>query len=323
MRLVEFAMAAFLVVAALPLPAVAFELHGHRGTRGHAPENTLAAFRKALEIGVTHIETDLAITKDGQVVISHEPALNQDLVRLPNGKWLSARGPAISTLTLSELKQLDIGRINPQSRYAQQWKEQVPSDGERFPTLAELFALVQASGNVAVRFNIEIKTVPDGVEPTPDPETFARLVLAEIDKARMAQRVMVQSFDWRSLRAIKRLASDIETSCLTIESPDLDTVQRGKPGASPWLAGIDVDQLQGSVPRAVKQTGCAVWSPFWRNPTPETLQEAKALGLRVVPWTVNDPARMEQLIAVGIDGLITDYPDRAREVMQRHGMKLP
>jgi len=303
--------------------AGAFELHGHRGTRGLAPENSLAAFRKALEIGVTHLETDLAVTKDGVVVISHDPFLNPDLVRDPDGKWLTAPGPAIVTLTLAELKRFDIGRTDPQSRYGQRWKEQVAADGERFPTLAELFRLVQASGRTSVRFNIEIKITPDAQHQTPDAATFARLVAAEIGRAGMTNRTMVQGFDWRALRELKRVAPEIETSCVTIESQNFDTVQRGRPGPSPWLASLDVDDRAGSVPRTVKDMGCAVWSGFWRNLTPAALKEARALGLRVVPWTVNEPAQIEALIDMGVQGLITDYPDRARQVMEKRGMQLP
>ena len=132
--------------------------------RGHAPENTLAAFRAAVDLGVTTLETDLAITKDDVVVISHDPLLNPDLVRGPDGKWITA-GPPIHSLTLAELKRYDIGRINPATKYAQQFPEQKPVDGERFPTLAELFA----AAGPDVRFNIEIKTDPTKPDLTVDP----------------------------------------------------------------------------------------------------------------------------------------------------------
>jgi glycerophosphoryl diester phosphodiesterase len=313
------------MVFALSTPASAqpFELHGHRGARGLAPENTLAGFRKALETGVTHLETDLAVTKDGVVVISHDPTLNPDLVRTADGKWLPARGPAINTLTMDELRHFDIGRTNPQSHYGQLYPEQQAADGERFPTLAEFLQFARQAGRPDLRFNIELKLTPDAPHQTPDPETFARLVLAEIARAGVGPRVLLQSFDWRAVRAVRRQAPQIETACLTIESQNFDNVQRGRPGPSPWLGGIDVDDLGGSVPRAVKEAGCAVWSTFWRNLMPETLKEARTLGLRVVPWTVNDPAQMTVLIDMGVQGLITDYPDRARKVMQQKGLALP
>src|SRR5436190_1407029 len=119
---------AWLLVLFAGNPLMAFDLQGHRGARGLAPENTLAAFARALEIGVTTLETDLAVTKDGVIVLSHDPVLNPDIVRGPDGQWLSAPGPAINTLTLEELKRFDIGRLDPSSKYARQFPDQKPAD---------------------------------------------------------------------------------------------------------------------------------------------------------------------------------------------------
>ena len=148
-----------LLAATVALPALAFDLQGHRGARGLRPENTLAAFSFALATGVTTLETDLAVTKDGVLVISHDPFLNPDLVRTPDGRWLGGKGPPIHTLTLAELKRYDIGRLDPSTAYARQFPEQRAEDGERFPTLAEVFALVKARSRPA-RLNIETKITP-------------------------------------------------------------------------------------------------------------------------------------------------------------------
>ena len=160
--------------AASLVSAAAFDLQGHRGTRGLAPENTLAAFRTAIDLGVTTLEMVVAVTKDDVLGISHDPVLNPDLVRGPDGKWIDA-GPPIRSLTLAELKRYDIGRLNPASKYAQQFPEQKPVDGERFPTLAEFFAAVGPD----VRFNIEIKTDPTKPDLTVDPVRFAQLAVAD------------------------------------------------------------------------------------------------------------------------------------------------
>jgi glycerophosphoryl diester phosphodiesterase len=132
----------------------------------------------------------------------------------------------------------------------------------------------------------------------------------------------VQSFDWRTLVEIRRLAPEIRTACLTIQQASFDNVQQGRPGPSPWTAGLDVDDL-GSVPRLVARAGCAVWSPFFRELTAERVEEARALGLAVIPWTVNDRADMLRLIDAGVHGLITDYPDRLRQVMAERRLPLP
>jgi glycerophosphoryl diester phosphodiesterase len=298
------------------VPAGAFDLQGHRGARGLAPENTLAAFRTAIDLGVTTLETDLAVTKDDVLVISHDPMLNPDLVRGPDGKWIGG-GVPIHALTLAELKGYDIGRPNPAAKYAQQLPEQKPVDGERFPTLAELFA----AAGPDVRFNIEIKTDPSKPGLTVDPARFAQLAVDAIRLAKAGGRSTIQSFDWRGLIAARRLAPEIATSCLSIESNDMDTVGRAGGRPSPWLAGLDLAAQGGSVPRLAKEAGCAVWSPFWRNLTPENVKEAQALGLKVLPWTVNNPGEMTRLIDMGVDGLITDYPDRALPVLAAKGLK--
>ncbi len=312
-----------LVLALLAAPSFAFDLEGHRGTRGLAPENTLAAFRKALSIGVTTIETDMGVTKDDVVVISHNPNLSPDLVRDPEGHWLASQGPQIRTLTFAELRRYDIGRINPQSAYAKQFPEQRAADGERFPKLSELFDLGKASGK-PVRFNIETKITPTSGSNTPDPATFARMVIAVVREANVVDRVTVQSFDWRTLIEVKRIAPEIETSCLTIQTQNDDTVRQGPDGGpSPWHAGLALRDHGGSLPALVKAAGCGVWSMFWRNLTAKDLADARALGIKVLPWTVNERTDMRMLIDLGVDGIISDYPDRLREVMAEKGMTLP
>jgi len=295
--------------------AHAFDLQGHRGTRGLAPENTLVAFQRAMALGVTTLETDLAVTKDGVLVISHDPLLNPDLTRGPDGKWLASKGPPIRTLTLEELRTYDIGRTNPASAYGKQYPEQQPADGQRFPTLAEVFAL--GAGN-NVRFAIETKITPTSGSDTPDPVTFARMVVDAVRAAKMTERVEVMSFDWRTLVEIKKLAPEIRTTCITQSTPNFDNARNAA-----WTAGLDIARYDGSVPKLVKAAGCNTWSSFFRNLTAGNIAEGQALGLTVLPWTVNDPADMARLVDWKVDGLITDYPDRARKVMADKGLPLP
>ena len=303
-------------------PTAAFDLEGHRGARGLAPENTLAAFRRALAIGVTTLETDLAVTRDDVLVLSHDPLLNAELVRGPDGKWLAAKGPPIRTLTRAELARYDIGRIDPSSRYAAQFPEQQPVDGERFATLAQLFALVRDSGK-PVRLNLETKIDPTRPDDTVDAATFARLAVDAIRAAGFTQRTTLQSFDWRTLIDAKKRAPALRTACLSIETANNDTIKPNGDAPAPWTAGLDVRSYGGSVPKLAHAAGCTIWSPFWRNATPERIAEAHALELEVLPWTVNDPADMARLIDAGVDGLITDYPDRLRDVMRAKGLPLP
>jgi glycerophosphoryl diester phosphodiesterase len=309
-------------MAVLACCATAFDLEGHRGARGLAPENTLAAFRRALAIGVTTLETDLGVTRDDVLVISHNPMLSRDLVRNADGRWLAADGPAIRSLTSEALRRYDIGRIDPESRYARQFPEQRSADGERFPTLVEVFALVKAHDK-PVRLNIETKIDPTRPDDTVDPATFARLVVEAVRTARMEDRVTVQSFDWRTLVEVKRLAPGIPTACLTMETADHDTVKPTAARSSAWTAGLDLRNYANSVPRLAHAAGCNIWSPLASNVTPAYVKEAHDLGMQVLPWTVNDPSLMTRLIDQGVDGLITDYPDRLRKVMADRGLALP
>src|SRR5829696_3547821 len=227
------------------MSAVAFDLQAHRGGRGLAPENTLAAFRQAVSLGVTTLEMDLAITKDDVVVVSHDPMLNPDIVRSPDGKWLEGIGPAIRSLSLAELKRYDVGRLNPGSAYARQYPMQRPVDGERFPILYEVYAVAPAP----VRFNIEIKTDPTRPYETADPLHFTHLVVDQVKANKAVGRTMIQSFDWRTLLEVRKVAPEIATACLTIESRNSDTVRRDDAIPSQWLGGLDLKAHGGSVPR--------------------------------------------------------------------------
>jgi glycerophosphoryl diester phosphodiesterase len=306
------------IVAFACMPAIAFDLEGHRGARGLAPENTLAAFRRAIEIGVTTIETDIAVTKDLVPVISHNPNLVPEVVRDSSGQWLAMPGPSIHSLTLDELRRYDIGRLNPATKYARDFPEQVPSDGERFPTLRELLQLVSSSGK-PVRLNIETKITPDNAGDTVDAPTFVRLILDEVRRAKVEDRVTIQSFDWRTLVYVARVAPQIPTSCLTIESKGMNTMAIGADGRSPWHGGLKDDDYR-SIPALVKAAGCSTWSMYWRNLTQTQVADAHAMGLIVLPWTVDDVADMGKLVDMGVDGIITDYPDRLRKVLAQRGL---
>ena len=301
--------------------ASALDLQGHRGARGLAPENSLPAFARALAIGVTTLELDCAITRDGVVVVSHDAALNPDITRGPDGKWLEQPGPAIWSLTYAELQRYDVGRIKPGSAYAKRFPDQQPVDGTRVPRLADVFALVRKSGNETVRFNIETKISPLAPDETTGPENFARKLISAVRSAGMAERTAIQSFDWRTLAVVQNEAPIIATVYLTTVSGFMDNIQAR--GESPWTAGHRVRDHGGSVPRMVKAAGGAVWSPYQGDLTLEAVKEAQALGLKVVVWTVNDPAAMRRMIEWGVDGIISDRPDVLRSVAEAAGRNQP
>lgn len=304
--------------AGAPGSSRSFDLQAHRGGRGLAPENTLAAFSQAAALGVDTLELDIGLSADGVVVVSHDTRLNPDHTRDAQGRWLPAQGAPIRSLTLAQLQTYDVGRLNPATTYGRQFATQQPRDGERIPTLAQLFGRMKEQGATRVRFNIETKIDPTQPDETAAPEPMVRALLAEIERVGVASRVTVQSFDWRTLALVGRLAPQLPRAYLTSARTLRD---------SRWTAGLAAADF-GATPRLVKAAAGeggapVIWSPAFADLTPEALREAHALGLAVLPWTVNQRADMARLLDWGVDGLITDYPDVLRSVMAERGLPLP
>ncbi|MDP3082189.1 MAG: glycerophosphodiester phosphodiesterase [Rubrivivax sp.] len=294
-----------------------FDLQGHRGARGLAPENTLAAFDRALAVGVHTLELDVFLSADGVLMVTHDPALNPDQTRDADGRWLSATGPLVRTLTVAQLQAYDVGRLRPGSVGERNFPQQEARDGERMPTLAALLERVRARAPAALRLNIEVKLNPHRPDNTPAHERIVDALLATLQAAGMTARTSIQGFDWRPLQRVQQLAPAIPTVYLSAQQPRFDTVADGA-----WTAGFRLAD-HGTLPKMVQAAGGRIWSPNFNDLTEALLHEARQLGLKVVPWTVNEAADMERLIGWGVDGLITDYPDRARPVMAARGIALP
>ena len=296
---------------------MATELHGHRGARGLAPENTIPAFEEALTAGVDCLELDVGMSRDRRLVISHDPVLNGDLVRRA-GAWLESRVP-LKSLSAAEIGELDVGRINPASKYATRYPKQKAADGVQMPLLDELLRLDALRNAEGVCLNIEIKTSPKTPDLTFSPGAMADALVATVTAHGRRGRLRVQSFDWRSLVHLRKTAPDIPLSFLTAERSWLNNVGRGLPGKSEWLAGGSIAEHGASVPRLVKALGGTYWSPYHGDLKPETLKEAQGLGLKVLVWTVNTAQDIRRFVELGVDGIITDYPDVGREVIRKTG----
>jgi glycerophosphoryl diester phosphodiesterase len=288
-----------------------FDIQAHRGGRGLSPENTLPAFARAQALGVTTLELDVGVSADDVLVIAHDPKLNPNLTRSPNGEYLDTPGPALRSLSYAQIKQYDVGRIKADSAYAKLYPEQVAIDGISMPRLVDLFEQLRASGDHRTRLNIETKIRPDQPAETADPETFVRLLLTAIRDFGFEKRTSIQSFDWRTLQLVQQLAPGIATVYLTIQASGFNNIE---PAQGPsWTAGLTSaakDSLAGrSIPALVKQAGGTVWSPYYRDLKAEQVKAAKALGIKVVVWTVNEVQDMKTYIDMGVDGIITDRPD--------------
>lgn len=246
-------------------------VHGHRGARAVMPENSLPAFEYAIQAGVDVLELDMAVTKDDIVVVSHDPEMNPAFCTGP----AQSKTKVIREMTLAELKQWDCGaKANPG------FPKQKAVPGTRVPTLDEVFALAPRG---KFDFNIETKIFPQRPSVTPSPERFAELVLAQVRRHKLERRVILQSFDFRTLRAMHTLAPEIRLSAL-LSFPQQDWIQ------------------------SCKESGATIVSPHVRLVTPEKVAAAHAAGLQVVPWTANDPAEWKMLAAAQVDAIISDDP---------------
>ncbi len=261
------------------------ELIGHRGARALFPENTIAGFQAAIAVGVKSFELDVGMTRDGVPVVCHDARLSPDIARDGAGAWLPRHGPQLHHLTFNALQAFDVGRLRPGSRTARAFPRQRPNDGSTIPALKDVLRL-----HDQVRWTLEIKTFANRPGLTARPEAIADAVADVIDRVGAAGRVIVQSFDWRGPRHLRRLRPDLAYAWLTVRS------------TRAWRGG------QARLPDTVVEQGGGAWSPHHSELTRPLLDRAHRAGLRVVPWTVNSPDTVARLAQWGVDGIITDDP---------------
>jgi len=313
-----------------------FDLQAHRGGIGLTVESTIASFGKALDLGVTTLELDTQITKDGYAVVTHDrdPVESKCIDTAPAfpGDPLFPYVPGVTyirDLTLAQVRTIDCG-----SKALPQFPRQQVAPGSRMPLLSEVFALVEARHANRVKLNVETKVEAGAPEQTAPREQFVQVVVSEIRRAHLLRQVTIQSFDWGSLMRTRQVEPRLPIVALTNGQQFL---QAGMPGASPWLGGIDIDDFGGSLVAAAASFHADAISPVAGDPqdgkvtdagyvpytTSAMVRDAHAAGMLVIPWTVDDAATMQSLIDAGVDGLITDYPDVGRQVMARNGFALP
>lgn len=301
-----------------------FDIQGHRGARGLWPENTLEGFAATLELGVNALELDVGVSRDGVLVVHHDLILNPATTRDSHGSWLADEvRPAIHDLTAAELQDYDVGTLKPETDYAKRYPHQLAIPGAHIPTLRQVVELMHKHGDERVRLNVEAKLDPTRPQLTAEPEVFARLLVNLLRETDMTQRTAIQSFDWRIQGCVLALDKHIATGFLSEQNTQLNTVadQDGQPCL--WTNGMRIADFQGSVPRMVKAAGGATWSPDFQSLDEQRLREAQALGLRVVVWTVNTVNDITRMISMGVDGVISDYPNRVRDVAREFNVQVP
>jgi glycerophosphoryl diester phosphodiesterase len=268
-----------------PLPD--FDFEGHRGARGLLPENTIPSFLKALEFGVTTLEMDVVITKDHQVVLSHEPYLSSEICSKPDGTPISPseeKSFNIYQMTFAELSRYDCGK-----RGHARFPQQQPQPAIK-PLLRDMIASVENAckekGLQPVFYNIETKSTPEGDDVFhPRPAEFARLVYEEVKRNGVLDRTFFQSFDERTLESLYAIDRDLYF-CLLVENRN----------------GLEHNLNRLSFTPQI-------YSPHYRLVTPELVADVKQRGIKLIVWTVNTLEEMKRLKAMGVDGIITDYPN--------------
>lgn len=265
-----------------------FDYEGHRGCRGLMPENTIPAMLKAMDIGVTTLEMDASVTKDKKIVLSHEPWFNSDITTLPGGGFITGddRKHQIYQMNYDEVMTYDVG-LKAHPKYPQQQKIAVYK-----PLLKDVFAAVKnyaAEKNMALPdFNIETKCTPEGDSKFhPAPAEFVKLLMDEIAAAGMSEKVIIQSFDFRTLKIVHEKYPAVRTAML-IEAFDRRSLRK------------QLDDL-GFTP--------TIYSPAKEIVTANLVNDCHTRGMKVIPWTVNTKPEMQKLIKLNVDGLISDYPN--------------
>ena len=298
----------------------------HRGGAALVPENTLAAFADAIARGCDGAELDVQLLADGNVAVHHDYHLNAALARDAEGEWLRKPTPRIKDLTAADLAQYDVGRPGPKSEYTRAHPLLKPVDGERIPLLDDVIALARRAPK-PFRLFIELKTSFSDRGLTAPPQDLAEAVVRLVRAADFTDRAVIIGFDWPGLLHARLIAPEIPCWFTTLAQswfepgeppPETDpppsahlAVLRywAESGTSPWAGGFDAVKYDGSILKAIQAAGGAGWFPPYYDVSAERLAQARALGLKVGAWTVDDPDVMRSLIGLGIDAICTDRPD--------------
>lgn len=311
-----------------------FDFEPHRGGRDARPENTLYSYAYAIEVGASSIECDMQLTADGNIVMSHNPVLNPDITRYKDsGKYIEAGKYDIRTMTVPELKKFDVGVMDsvtaPEHYYNGHGKTQVTPDCAELPTIDEFFQLVKDSGFKG-NINIETKLYPDPDFPeyanNADVKKFVKTFYDKVQQYGLHDQVILQSFDWASLVEMKKLDPDIATAALWCDQPswgrDSEYLRTFEKAPNPFHAGLEMRDFNGNPVEAAHAIGADIVSPYFGELSKDQVNLAHKYGMKVVPWTVNDPKDIEMLVDMGCDGVITDKPWSTRPVLEAKGLKL-
>ena len=292
------------------------KIYGHRGARGDLPENTLESFQYLFDNNINAYETDILISKDLVPVITHDFKLDPDFTRNSSGNWIEDANIKIFDLTYEELSEFDVGSLNKSSKYFRKFPDQKSLKNQNIPKLSELIELTSKNISDDLVLNLEIKSTPVENNLTPLPDDMVKLITDVVSKSKLKDKIIYSSFDWRVLREIKKLDPNISRAYLTSE-------QRGKVyDKSPWMDFMPLyDSDSRELPRLIKTLGGDAWHPNHRDISRDIVKASHEEGLPVNVWTVNEEYDMMRMIDYGVDGIMTDYPLKMRELCERKNIK--
>ena len=290
------------------------KIYGHRGARGVLPENTLESFKYLFENNIHAYETDILISKDFIPVITHDFRLDPSYTKDINDNWIEDENIKIIDLTYDQILQFDVGTLNKLSKYGRKFINQKSLQNQKIPKLSELLKLTSDNIVEDLLINLEIKSTPIEKNLTPEPDEMVKIIIDEVSRSNLEDIIIYSSFDWRVLREIKERDSKIPRAYLTSGA-------RGKIyDKSPWL---DFTPLHNGVelPELIKALGGSAWHPNYKDVNKEIVQISHDKGLPVNVWTVNRESDMLRMIDYGVDGIMTDYPLKLKELCERKNIK--
>ena len=296
------------------------KIYGHRGARGDLPENTLDSFKYLFENNINAYETDILISKDLIPVITHDFRLDPSLTKDEEGDWITDENIKIFDLTYNEISKFDVGSLNKLTRYGRRFLNQRSLENQKIPKLDELLKLSSKNLSQDTIINLEIKSTPDEKNLTPNPKEMVQIVLNDIKKSNLQDKIIISSFDWRILREVKNQNPEISRAYLTFQQEKGLKIKKTIYSKSPWIDHIPLTIVY-DLPKIIKELGGSAWHPYYKDINKKAVKDAHDYNLPVNVWTVNDEYNMLKMIEYEVDGIMTDYPLRLKELCDKKNIK--